>query len=188
MCQNPLAQSSATIERDHFRFIFLALPLTSPQPSPLSPPLIRPLSVSSSSSALLKWREKHREKGVTFDRSCSSCGMYGCVLICIGFRNYREESQRVAAAFKSHTIFFWGKTRKFQMHVDLLRSHKLWRFVSRMGWGVVTCICVQDSMIPYVIFYHVNFRCVCVSEYVCVFERNRVKMCVFVLHCIVYYV
>lgn len=25
MCQNPLAQSSATIERDHFRFIFLAL-------------------------------------------------------------------------------------------------------------------------------------------------------------------
>lgn len=109
MCQNPLAQSSATIERDRFRFYLPCSPLTSPQPSPLSPPLIPSLGVSSSSSAPLKWREKRREKGVTFDRSCSSCGMYGCVLICIGFRNYREESPRVAAAFKSHTFFFPGK-------------------------------------------------------------------------------
>lgn len=119
MCQNPLALSSATKERDHFRFIFLAL-LTSPQLSPLSPPLILSLSVSTSSSALQKWREKHREKGVTFDRSCSSCGMYGCVLICIGFRNYREESQRVAAAFKSHTFFSGERQGSFRCRLTSL--------------------------------------------------------------------
>lgn len=150
-----------------------SLSRTPPLPSrrPTAPPsLICSLRISSSSSALLKGREEHREKEVTFDRSCSSCGMYGCVLICIGFRNYRGESQRVAAAFKSHTFSFWGKTRKFQMHADLLRSHKLWRFVWREGWGVETCIFVrekkvQDSMIPYVIFCHVNFRFVCVNVF-----------------------
>lgn len=44
---------------------------------------------------------------------------------------YSEESERAAAAFKSHTFifFFWGRKRKFQMHLDLLGSHKLWRFV-----------------------------------------------------------
>lgn len=33
--------------------------------------------------------------------------MYGCVLILIGFRNYSEESQRAAVAFKSHTFLFF---------------------------------------------------------------------------------
>lgn len=47
------------------------------------------------------------------------------------------------AAFKSHTFSFWGKTRKFQMRADLPRSHKLWRFVCRVGGGGMGAVGVQ---------------------------------------------
>ena len=57
-------------------------------------------------------------------------------------------------------------------------------------------------MIPYVVFYHVNFRfvvvecvCVCVCVCKCVFvylsvylRGKREKVCVFVLYRVVYYV
>lgn len=53
------------------------------------------------------------------------------------------------------------------MHVDLLRSHKLWRFVQKKDWGVVTCIYVRSksgSVIPYVISNMlISAVCVCVG-------------------------
>lgn len=63
MCQNPLAQSSVTIERDHFRFIFLAL-LSLLRSRLLSLPLsfVLSLSVSSSSSALAKMKRETQRK------------------------------------------------------------------------------------------------------------------------------
>lgn len=79
------------------------------------------------------------------------------------------------------------------MRADLPRSHKLWRFLWRgvggRGHRVVTCIFVrekrkkktkrkkvQDSVIPYVIFCHVNFRFARLCE--CVYSVERECVCV----------
>lgn len=101
VCQNLLAQASATIEKGSF--LVLSFLLSSYFCTAVSPLHLLILLHPA------KMKRHTQRKRVTFDRTYSSCSMYGCVLICIGFRNYREESPRVAFAFKSHTRFFWEK-------------------------------------------------------------------------------
>lgn len=94
--------------------------------------------------------ERERQREVTFDRSCSSCGMYGCVLICTGFRNYRGERVSELPLLSSPTHFLSGE-RQGSFRCALTSPGPISYGDLFVEWGgqaecrVVTCTFVREK-------------------------------------------